>query len=172
VRDDALAAAPRVAADRARAAALVAGAFPTDVCTLYYTAMAPQPPPPGPAAAAGSPAPPTSPGYHCIHACEENSPNYDALPGGIVDGVGGDGGAKFDVTTAWQRFGLAGGASVDQVFSLVHGVFAAAAGDHEARVGGVNAFAMGVLRHLDPATCGAGLPTGRRYEKFVGGGGE
>ena len=155
VRDDALAAAPRVAADRARAAALVPGAFPTDVCSLYYTAMAPQPPP---AAGAGHPnTNPLSPGYHCIHACEDDSPNYDGLAPG-----------KFDVTKAWQAFGLRDGQSVDEVFSLVHGVFAAAAADHEARVGGGrNAFAMGVLRHLDPAQCGAGLPTGRRYEKFI-----
>jgi len=163
VRDDALAAAPRVAADKARAAALVPGAFPTDVCTLYYTAMAPQPVPAAAEPGAAHPAKPSplSPGYHCIHACEDDSPNYDGLAPGA-----------FDVTKAWQEFGLGRGSSVDQVFSLVHGVFASAAADHEARVGGEgvarNAFAMGVLRHLDPAQCGAGLPSGRRYEKFLG----
>lgn len=152
MRDDALKAAPRVAANRARAAVLAhpTTAFPTDVCTLYYSAMAPQP------TADTTSTSPLSPGYHCIHACEEDSPNYDALPVG-----------KFDVTTAWQRFGLAGGSSVDEVFSLVHGVFSAAADDHASRIGGVNAFSMGVLRHLDPTRCGAGLPTGRRYEKFL-----
>jgi len=132
------------------------GAFPTDVCTLYYTAMAPQPVPAGGVDSSS----PLSPGYHCIHACEDDSPNYETSPVG-----------KFDVTTAWQRFGLSEEgprASVDDVFSIVHGVFAAAADDHASRVGGVNAFAMGVLRHLDPAACGAGLPKVRRYEKFLG----
>jgi len=100
---------------------------------------------------------PLSPGYHCIHACAKH--NYEGLAPGV-----------FDVTKAWQQFGLVRGTSVHQVFSLVHGVFAAAATDHEARFNkttpgkGVvrNAFAMGILRHLDPAQCGAGLPSGRR----------
>jgi hypothetical protein len=144
VRDDVLRSAAARGGDRARAAALVPGAFPTDVCTLYYAAMAPNP-------AAGSP------GYHCIHACEDDSPNYDDLEEG-----------KFDVTKAWQTYGLGAGRSAEQVRSLVHGVFAAAAADHEARMGGRNAFSVSMLRHLDPAACGAGLPTARRWEKFVG----